>query len=374
MNKILLTMLILAFALSGCRNDSNKVISTEDNNGGFTSDTVEAKKVVKNNVAVAQFFLDTAGFHGMNEDLVSTGVINSGYQYTVARVKKILVETTWPTELNANAQQFIENLSLFYNALSENKADEAAILSATVHDDQHALSHDIDHWAEETVETEVEANQFFISATQYILDSAGFHGMEDSLKAEQTINSSFNSTVKRVKKVLSHTVWPTELNADAQALIVNLGDFSTALAANNVADAIVFAETVHEAQHDLSSAIDTWVKSLTPANLKVNVFSVSASQVFLDAAGFHGMDESLTETKAIDPSFNSIVKRAKKVLSQTVWPTELNSKAQGLIKTLGLFSDALAANNVDDAIKYGSKVHEDQHELSHLIDEWLSTH
>lgn len=370
MNKIILAAFILIIAISGCSNDSNKVISNEDNNDGFFSDTIDEKKITKNNVAVAQYFLDTAGFHGMSETLVDSGTIDSDYQYTVSRVKKVLEETKWPTELDADAQKFIENLDLFYVALSEGKTDEAAILSTTIHDDQHALSHHIDDWVADTNETEVTATQFYISATQFILDSAGFHGMEDSLIENQAIDSTYNSIVKKVKKVLEQTTWPTELDADAKALIVNLGDFSTALAANNVADAIIHGGTVHDAQHDFSSAIDTWVDSLTPTNLKVNVFSVSVTQNFLDSAGFHEMEESLTNNQTIDPTFNSIVKRVKKVLEQTIWPTELNSSAQELIETLSQFSDSLVANNVTEATTLGSKVHEEQHELSHLIDSW----
>ncbi len=326
------------------------------------------------NIAVAQYFMDTAGFHGMSEKLAETKTIEASYASTVNRVKKVLEQTTWPEVLNEQADAFTVSLSDFATALSDNKVDDAITLSDTVHDAQHELSHAIDDWTANAELTSTEVDPFNISVAQYFLDSAGFHGMAETLAETKFIDSSYPSTVNRVKKVLAQTIWPSELNEQAQAFIVSLGDFATALSDNKVDDAVTLSDTVHDAQHELSHAIDDWMANTKPIATNADPFKVSVAQYFLDTAGFHGMAEALAETKTIDASYPSKVSRVLKVLSQTTWPSELNEQAQAFIVSLGDFSSALSDDKVDEAITLSDTVHDAQHELSHAIDEWLGNH
>jgi archaellum biogenesis ATPase FlaH len=329
--------------------------------------TMEAKPF---DVSVAQYFLDSAGFHGMAETLVDTKTIDATYFSTVNRVKKVLAQTVWPAELNEQAQAFIESLGSFAAALEADDVAEAVETSEAVHDAQHELSHSIDHWMGEAMATTTAAEPFDVSVAQYFLDSAGFHGMAETLADSKAIDPTYLSTVNRVKKVLVQTVWPTELNDQAQAFIKSLGDFAAALEANDVAKAVELSERVHDAQHELSHAIDRWMETAQPISTDADPFKVSVAQYFLDSAGFHGMAETLADTKTVDPTYLSTVNRVKKVLAQTVWPAELNEQAQAFITSLGDFATALSDNKVDDAIAASDTVHDAQHELSHAIDSW----
>lgn len=320
------------------------------------------------NVSVAQYFLDSAGFHGIATTLAEKKVIDATYLSTVTRVQKVLVHTTWPKELNDQAQAFIKSLGEFATALTDNKVDDAVKLSATVHDAQHELSHAIDGWAATAKPGMTDADPFRVSVAQYFLDSAGFHGMAETLASDKKIDTTYLSKVNRVKKVLVQTTWPKELKDQAQAFVKSLGEFATALEADKVDDAIKLSDTVHDAQHELSHAIDDWMASAKPASGESDPFNVSVAQYFLDSAGFHSIATTLAEKKTIDPTYLSTVNRVKKVLTQTIWPKELNDQAQAFIKSLGEFATALTDNKVDDAIKLADTVHDAQHELSHAID------
>ena len=103
------------------------------------------------------------------------------------------------------------------------------------------------------------ADPFDISVAQYFLDAAGFHDIAETLAETKTIDPTYFATVNRVEKVLKHTTWPSELNEQAQDFIKSLEKFAAALEADNVDEAIEDADTVHDAQHELSHAIDAWL-------------------------------------------------------------------------------------------------------------------
>jgi hypothetical protein len=98
------------------------------------------------NVAVAQYFMDTAGFHGIDEALNETKTIDASYYSTVSRVRKVIIQITWPEELQEQATAFDDLLGQFAEALEADNAEEAAPLATQVHEAQHDLSHAIDAW------------------------------------------------------------------------------------------------------------------------------------------------------------------------------------------------------------------------------------
>jgi hypothetical protein len=321
-------------------------------------------------ISVAQYFLDSAGFHGMAETLSDTQKIDPTYYGTVTRVTKVLSQTTWPTELNDQAQEFIGSLNAFSTALANDDTKAAVETSDTVHDAQHELSHAIDAWAATNPMKMGGADPFNVSVAQSFLDSAGFHGMAETLSDTQKIDPTYYGAVTRVTKVLSQTTWPTELNDQAQAFIGSLNAFSTALANDDTKAAIETSDTVHDAQHELSHAIDAWIATKPTMSKEADPFNISVAQYFLDSAGFHGMAEVLSDTQKIDPTYYSTVTRVAKVLKQTTWPAELNDQAQAFIKSLDDFATALSNDDVAKSVEVSDVVHDAQHELSHAIDAW----
>lgn len=98
-------------------------------------------------LAVAQYFMDTAGFHAMAEALAEEGaVIDPSYLSSVNRVSRVLSNTSWPESLQAEADSFIGQLTEFTASLESDDAVAAASLSEAIHDAQHDLSHEIDNW------------------------------------------------------------------------------------------------------------------------------------------------------------------------------------------------------------------------------------
>jgi hypothetical protein len=102
-------------------------------------------------------------------------------------------------------------------------------------------------------------NAFEIVLAQYILDTAGFHAMAETLAETKQVDPAYLSTVNRVHKVLSVTTWPAELSEPGQAFLAQLAEFGAALEADNGEEAARLADLTHETQHDLSHSIDDFL-------------------------------------------------------------------------------------------------------------------
>ena len=122
----------------------------------------------------------------------------------------------------------------------------------------------------ETADTEhhaaAEASPFDVAVAQYVLNTAGFHGMAESLAETQTIDPAYGGAVNRVKTVLNHTTWPTELQAEETAFVTLLDEFSAKIDADDGAGAVDIADQVHEAQHAFSESIDNWLGTASDAH------------------------------------------------------------------------------------------------------------
>ena len=322
-------------------------------------------------VTVTQQIMDTAGFHEISTALSETQTIDPEYFSTVTGVSKVLSQTTWPVDLQDQAHAFINNLTAFAMALESDNVTDAVALSEIVHDAQHELSHEIEHWLEDAQASAADADPFDISVAQQFMNSAGFHEMATALSESQTIDPEYFSTVSGVKTVLSHTTWPSELVDQAQPFIESLAAFAAALAADNAAEAVELSETVHDAQHELSHEIEHWLGDPQAVTTESSGFDLSVAQYFMDEAGFHEMATALSKTQTIDPEYFSTVSGVQTILSQVVWPSDLNDRAQAFIESLGAFSAALEADNIADAVESSEIVHDAQHELSHSIDHFL---
>jgi hypothetical protein len=100
---------------------------------------------------------------------------------------------------------------------------------------------------------------FALSVAQYFMDTAGFHGMAETISETQQVDPAYLGTVNRVHKVLVSTPWPEELKEQGQAFVGLLEDFAAALEADNGEQAVELSDQVHDAQHELSHAIDAWM-------------------------------------------------------------------------------------------------------------------
>ena len=109
-------------------------------------------------VAVAQYVMDNAGFHVMDDELAETSTVDPAYASTVMRVARVIGSMEWPPELAERADHLIEVLADFHSALLEDDAEAAAPLASMAHDSQHDFSGTISAWlsGEMSVESEHE--------------------------------------------------------------------------------------------------------------------------------------------------------------------------------------------------------------------------
>jgi len=115
-----------------------------------------------------------------------------------------------------------------------------------------------------TIEQLVESEEshvprFDIAMAQFVMDTAGFHGIAESLAAGDPIDPSALTAATRVRKILSSTEWPAELGEAVDHFLATLGELQAALEADDAAAATAIAETVHDEQHELSEMIDGWL-------------------------------------------------------------------------------------------------------------------
>jgi hypothetical protein len=101
--------------------------------------------------------------------------------------------------------------------------------------------------------------RFDIAMAQFVMDTAGFHGIAESLATGDPIDPTALGAVTRVHKILSSTEWPAELHEAVEHFLATLEEFQAALEADDSAAAAPLAETVHDEQHELSESIDGWM-------------------------------------------------------------------------------------------------------------------
>ncbi len=106
---------------------------------------------------------------------------------------------------------------------------------------------------------DVPAPAFQVAVAQYVMDTAGFHAMDESLNETMTVDPSFLSAVNRVAKVVAQAPWPEALHDQAAAFGETLTAFAAALEADDAEAAAGLAAELHEVQHDFSHAIDEWL-------------------------------------------------------------------------------------------------------------------
>uniref|UniRef100_UPI002ADD80F2 hypothetical protein n=1 Tax=Tepidiforma sp. TaxID=2682230 RepID=UPI002ADD80F2 len=101
--------------------------------------------------------------------------------------------------------------------------------------------------------------------------------------------------------------------------------------------------------------------------------AVLAAVTFLDAAGYHGIDEAINNEKTVPATARSVALKGQAVVKSTGWPAELEPQANALAGILGELAAALEGESPDLA-KAGAaaaKAHDAQHEFSDAAWAWL---
>lgn len=97
-------------------------------------------------VTSAVYLLDNAGLHGLDVRLNDEGVIEASDAGRVAQVARLLASVDWPAALAEDAAALTDTLHQLAAALREDDLEAAAPLATIAHEDQHAFSHEAEHW------------------------------------------------------------------------------------------------------------------------------------------------------------------------------------------------------------------------------------
>ncbi len=169
-----------------------------------------------------------------------------------------------------------------------------------------------------------------------------------------------------------------QAQADTSGLEQRLGELETRMmgAEENVTTGAASAEVAAlEARvAELESMMGEMTTAAAPgeATGATDVYPVVLTLYELDNAGFHGMDETLNEEGVIDPSYVGRVLRVERLMAVTPWAEPFQPQVAAFRQTLNDFAAALESDDVEAAKPLSAQVHEEQHDLSHDVGEWVA--
>jgi hypothetical protein len=230
-------------------------------------DALRLRAGLANEVTTAVYLLDNAGLHGLDERLNNEGVIQPGDAGRVARIARVLSSVDWPPALAEDAAALTDTLHQLASALREDDLETAASLATVAHEDQHAFSHEAEHWLSEvtvlTGEHATAGQAFRVTSAVYLLDNADLHGLDERLNNEGVIEPADAGRVARIARLLSSVDWPPALAEDAAALTDTLNQLASALREDDLEAAAPLATIAHEDQHAFSHEAEHWLGELT---------------------------------------------------------------------------------------------------------------
>ncbi len=324
-------------------------------------------------VRVAQYYLDTTGFDEMATAMREANKTDLAFRTRIARIQKVLRQMPLPDDLKSQGEGFNQTLAALALAFRDNKEAEVIALSSEVAEQAQALSGAIEEWVATNPPNAETVNPFDVALVQYIADSAGFDEMARVLSGTDVMDSAWANPVASIQHLLAETSFPPEVETQASEFDEALGEFVIVLKERNLTDAADASARAHTRQGELSEAIDEWLAS-NPKNAgEPSLFQISIAQYYLDSAGFHDIAEALADSKTVEPEYLPVVQRVVKLLGQVRWTPELQDEGEAFVGTLNEFAAALREERVDDAIALGDTVHDAQHDLSHAIDEQMSS-
>ncbi len=107
-----------------------------------------------------------------------------------------------------------------------------------------------------TVELE-SLNKGMLVAALQVIDSAGLHEMDEDLQKATEINPRYLGTIRKVKRVVIGTAWPTPLKDKVEAFKITLIEIETALTDNDLTASREATRKLHLTYHPL---VDAWWK------------------------------------------------------------------------------------------------------------------
>lgn len=324
-------------------------------------------------LGVLSIILETAGFEIIADQVSQNNSVEPGQLAVFVRVRKLILNTTWPPELQGQAQGMLSILDDFIASAEAAEMNHTAEHLEEFMTSEHGLAHETGHFLESASTSSEQPSAFNISVAQYLLDSSGFHEMTVTLGQQKVIQPEYRTKVQNIQWLLNLTVWPAELSEQANAFTMTLEGFKSLLDEENIEAAITTAQEVHEQQHDLSHEISHWLEHADKNQTESNSFELSLAQYEMDMAGFHEISSAIVKNKSIEPGYFPVTHGAWSILSQVGWPAAVKEMADPFVASLADFASALESGDVDRAVELADGIHDGQHELSGVIDEFLES-
>lgn len=299
----------------------------------------------------AQDVVDSAGFHGMSEEIVGASSMEDISPRNVGTLKNALAASraaAYPEALGEELAAFQADAQALIKALESGELEAAKEVAEAIHASQHSLSSAAFAWLGEQSGASGEGLASVLSAmaAQDIIDNTGFHGIQEEIEAASSIEGVNPRTTGNVDRALRASLaasYPEDVHGlaafqeAAQALI-------QALEEGNLEAAKEVAAEVHHTQHELSGQVGEFVQAQDSGTLSASLIS--------------SRDLSTART-------------THSIVGAVDWPGALTSDASAFQADLEALIVAMQAGDVGKAAEAGQAIHESQHGLSHSAYHWL---
>lgn len=208
--------------------------------------------------------VDSAGFHGIANDLAEATEISSRLAGTMGKVLVAAEAAVWPAAVSTELDVFMADLAALKAALEADDLEQARTASQAIHGSQHDLSNAVYAWlgAEPSgTHGSVDLDLACTIAALDIVDSAGFHGIATDLAEATEISSRLAGSMGKVLSAARAAAWPADVRVEASQFIADLTALKAALEADDLEQARTASEAIHGSQHDLSKATYGWIEA-----------------------------------------------------------------------------------------------------------------
>ncbi|MEX2323066.1 MAG: hypothetical protein WEA29_04770, partial [Acidimicrobiia bacterium] len=128
-----------------------------------------------------------------------------------------------------------------------------------VHGSQHDLSNGVYAWLESA---EPDGSTSAVLLGMYVVDSFGFHGMEEEYAEATEVGGRDAGSVAKVLAAVDAVEWPHDLSDVAATFRADVAGLHAALEAGDVDGARDGLGAVHGSQHDLSNGVYAWLAGM----------------------------------------------------------------------------------------------------------------
>lgn len=322
---------------------------------------------------------DSAGFHGMGEEIEASGEVTSRQLRTVNNVLVAVSLPEWSEELEHGAFEMIEALQELKAALDEGNAELAVAAVGLVHEAQHHFSPEVYKWvAEQHLETDADGAILVTGlAAVDIVDAAGFHGISEDLAEATEVNTRLAARVHNVQVAVEAAVWPSDLQSDVDAFVAALESLHEAIEAEDLEAARAASAAVHDVQHGFSGGWYDWLAANHTSidhsdELVAQAAGIKVIDV-IDSFGLHGIATELENATEVSPRMTRNVANLIAVMNGDHFGPAADSGDQ-MRADLQALQEALEAGDLAAAYAAADAAHEVQHDLSHDMFAWFAEH